>query len=258
MSFLHFHIIPTTFCPEKCPYCINSSKKFEEIEFNDYLLFLKKLHELQNSYKLILEFNGGEFTLSKNLYQYFEKLNSLNIFQLILTTNFNSCNKKYIKILNIIKDFNIQTIEFFVTFHFNKDKKFLNKIKEFLELTKEYNYIFTINLIKGLPLIENNWNKYFNEINELKNFDKRLNINYSKYIEKSNIKQGKTYNKENKKLCKGGIYYFLGKYISDACRNQKYSIIDFKPNHNLIYCDKTCPNQDFSLKIFKPRFLKKR
>ena len=254
IRYLHFHVIPTTFCSENCPYCINSNIKFNEINFNSYKLFLDKIKELTKDYNIILEFNGGEFTLSKNLFKYFEELNksNINLYKLILTTNFNTDNEIYINILKLIKNYNI---EFFVTFHFDKDKTFLLKIKDFLKETKNFNYTFTLNLIKGLPLIEKNWIKYYQEINSIK--DHRFNINYSKYIQKSNINSGKTFNFEDKKICKGGIYYFLGNYINDACRNQTYSIQNFKPNHSLIYCNKTCPNQDFSLKIFKPKIIKK-
>ena len=157
--FLHFHIIPTLFCPESCPYCINSSDEIKEISFEDYKNFLLLLKEilLNPKIKLILEFNGGEFTLSKNLYKYFEILKKFKILNkleyLILTTNFNSSNEKYKKILKILKgsqrdpfSFNLQ---FFVTFHYNKDLKFINKIKNFLKDTKEYNYEFIINKITG-------------------------------------------------------------------------------------------------------------
>jgi len=114
--------------------------------------------------------------------------------------------------------------------------------------------------ITGLPLIEKNYNKYIKEIEMLSKLDRRVTLLQSQYIQKSSIDSGKTYNLiKNKKLCKGGIYYFTGN-IMDACRNEIFHIKDikkFKINDSLIFCNKTCPNQEFSLKIFKPKFLKK-
>ena len=254
-KYIHFHFIPTNFCNENCPYCINSNKKFKEIDFKLYLEFLKKLKELENEYKIILEFNGGEFTLSKNLYKYFGELQNIKIERLILTTHFGSDNDIYKNILNYI-DLSKIKLEFFITFHYNRDLNFLKKIEEFLN--SDSNFIFTLNLIKGLPLIENNWEKYFKKIEELEKQDKRFKINYSEYIQKSNIDNGKTYNYSDKKICTGGIYYFFNNKISDACRPKHYDIKTFKPNHSIIYCNKTCPNQKFSLEIFKPKILNKR
>ena len=263
--YKHFHIIPTVFCERVCPYCINSSKEFKVMDFGFFTSFVDSIKTLNSisDKKIIFEFNGGEFTLVPSINNFFEEIVKRDIIldELILTTHFHTDNSKYVEILNILN--NKYNIRFFVSFHYDCTDSFLNKIEDFLKNTKDFDFVFDINLINGLNLIEDNFNKYLDRINSLAKKYKKIRIVNSEYIQKSNINRGKTFNLlKEKKLCKGGVYYVMNKRISHACSSGSSSVgstisLDEIASNSFqeetIICNKICPNQWYNIEKMEPK-----
>ena len=276
---IHYQIIPTQYCTRKCPYCISSDSKSSKLDISkletifDYIL---KLNKEKNHSKMVIEFNGGEFTTVNNIIDYFKLFKKYfydikDKVQLILTTNIVGPKDVsiYYNILNTVKDFDIW---FWVSTHYDYNDDYLQRvynIADFVIKNKiKINYWFNTIMKKSGPI--NDLRK------EMKEYEKRLNLKYTEEIVKiyfnilyptsifipAKLENGvgtmlEKYSYQNKKrYCNGNVVFITPNIISNFCNERQITYKKLSYNYfkslftDVKLCDKNCPDQKFNEELF--------
>jgi len=279
----HYHIILSDYCDRSCPYCINSSDQNEIISKDDYDLILKELKKVittDDLQKIVIEFNGGEFTLIKNIEWYFERLSfifqdlsksDLKKIQIILTTNFIAENIIYNNIYDHLRSFlDHDQIWFWVSTHYDyTEENYIQKLKDFLSYHKIKNN--KINYWFNTLTVSKKHNKYINDLRKIAKeklkelFDfHNIIFSTSNLIPVSSLKKNIYWYDTKPKLCSGNIYLIMYKGVSNYCKEEFFSFNEiFKryeqdnQGNRSILCKKSCTDQKFDEELFKPKYLKK-